>query len=146
MDLTPFIGSNIELFFTYWTDGYTLASGWYIDDIAIPEIGYLSDVETEDPSWTVNGGWYRNDEIIWNDFKVSFIQSTTLYKKDGTPFKTWYNIRNMKIDDETEVGEEFMIVVNTDYTQSGVVMVGANQPGYEHTFGTSYTFSADWKL
>lgn len=143
MDLTPFAGHTIELFFTYWTDGYTLGSGWYIDDIEIPEIEYLSDVETEDPTWTVNAGWYRNDEIVYNNFEVSFIKTTTITKKNGDPWITWHHIERMKLDDDTETGDEFLLMINRRRVQTTTVMVVANQPGYEHTFGTDYSFTAD---
>ncbi len=147
MDLTPFAGHTIELSFTYWTDAYTLGSGWYIDDIEIPEIGFYDDCETVG-DWTVSPegyGWYLNDEIIYNHFAVSFIQSTTYFKKDGTPYKTCNHVDGMRINDDTETGDEFMLVKNKKRTQTTVVMVVANQPGYEHTFGTTYSFHADWK-
>ena len=55
MDLTPFANHTIELYFTYWTDPFTLELGWYIDDIAIPEIGFFDDVESGPSDWTYNG-------------------------------------------------------------------------------------------
>jgi len=58
MNLTAFAGHTIQLYFTYWTDRYTLEPGWYIDDITIPEIGFFDDVESGLDGWTVYGGWY----------------------------------------------------------------------------------------
>ncbi len=55
MDLTPFADHTIELYFTYWTDGFELEHGWYVDDIAIPEIGFFDDVESGPTGWTYNG-------------------------------------------------------------------------------------------
>jgi len=57
MDLTPFANHTIELYFTYWTDPFTLERGWYVDDIEIPEIGFFDDVESGTGNWTFNG-WY----------------------------------------------------------------------------------------
>jgi len=57
MDLTPFATHTIELYFTYWSDPYELAKGWYIDDIEIPEISFFDDVEGGSGNWTFNG-WY----------------------------------------------------------------------------------------
>ncbi|MBA7492494.1 hypothetical protein ES702_03044 [subsurface metagenome] len=57
MDLTPFANHAIDLYFTYWTDGYELELGWYIDDVEIPEIGFFDDVESGEDGWTYNG-WY----------------------------------------------------------------------------------------
>ncbi|MFW9821270.1 MAG: hypothetical protein ACFFE5_16830, partial [Candidatus Thorarchaeota archaeon] len=144
MDLTPFAGHTIDLSFTYWTDGYTLASGWYLDDIAILEIGFSDDCETVG-GWTVSPegyGWYLNDEIVYNDFEVSFIKTTTCYSKHGTPYWTWNYISHMWLNDETEEGKKYFMTYKGHRRETSIVMVVANQPGYEHTFGTSYTFNA----
>jgi hypothetical protein len=141
MDLTPFAGHTIELSFTYWTDGYTLASGWYLDDIEIPEIGFYDDCETEG-AWTFNG-WTLNDEIIFNDFEVNFIKTYTLTKKNGDVWHTWDRIYHMCIDEDTEEGVKRLLTLNHKRISTEVVMVVANQPGYEHTFGTGYTYTAD---
>ncbi len=55
MNLTQFAGHTIELYFTYWTDGYVLELGWYVDDVGIPEIGFFDDVESGSSGWTHNG-------------------------------------------------------------------------------------------
>jgi len=144
MDLTPFAGHTIDLSFTYWTDGYTLASGWYIDDISIPEIGFSDDCESVG-DWTVSPvgyGWYLNDEIVYNDFEVSFIQTTTYFKKDGTPYWSCHYITHMYLNDETEEGKKYFTTSKGRRTETTIVMVAANQPGYEHTFGTWYSFNA----
>ncbi|MFW9968722.1 MAG: hypothetical protein ACFFDF_00890 [Candidatus Odinarchaeota archaeon] len=143
MDLTPFAGHTIEISFTYWTDGYTLASGWYIDDIAIsgPEINFYDDCETEG-DWVVNEGWALNDVIIYNDFEVNFIQSTTFFKKDGTPWWTSNFITHMLLNDDTEKGIKYFMSLKGKKWETSIIMVVANQPGYEHTFGTWYYFNA----
>ena len=55
MDLTPFANHTIDLYFTYWTDGFELELGWYVDDIEIPEIGFFDDVESGTGDWIYNG-------------------------------------------------------------------------------------------
>jgi len=138
MDLSPFAGHNIELYFTYWSDGFVLGSGWYIDDIAIPELNYDYDVEEEDSSWTVNAGWHRNDEFALNNFEASFI-NIGYYGAD--PIE--YNVFSMDLDDDTEEGyEELLLIGLKNIIQTISVFVVANQPGYEHTFKTSYSFEA----
>jgi hypothetical protein len=52
MDLTPFSGHLITLYFTYWTDNMYQWLGWCVDDIAIPEIGFFDDVEDGLDGWT----------------------------------------------------------------------------------------------
>ena len=143
MDLSIFSGDTIELYFTYWTDPYTLELGWYVDDIEIPEIGFFDDVESGLGDWTVNAGWYITDGVVMNDFKVNFIETLDLANKKGG-IRTIHHISPMELDDGTEEGSELLYVVETDTAISGpAVMVAANQPGYEHTFGTFYYFIAD---
>ncbi|MFX1567481.1 MAG: hypothetical protein ACFFCV_03840 [Promethearchaeota archaeon] len=142
MDLTAFEGRTIELYFTYWTDGAYNEIGWYIDDIEITEIGFFDDVESGSDGWVVNAGWEVSDGFIWNDFKVSFITSTTYYKKDGTPFWTWDYITPMWLSDETQEGTNYFMTLKGKRWETTIVMVAANQPGYEHAFGAWYYFNA----
>ncbi len=143
MDLSPFAGHTIDLCFTYWTDGYTLELGWYVDDIEIPEIGFFDDVESGPNGWNVNAGWYITTGIMLNDFEVNFIETMHLVNDEGEEV-TLHHISPMKLNDETEEGQELLTVIETEDVTSGpAVMVAANQPGYEHTFGTFYYFIAD---
>jgi len=142
MNLSPFAGHTIKLYFTYWTDPYTLELGWYIDDIEIQEIGFFDDVESGANGWTVNAGWYITTGIIPNDFEVNFIQTLNIMIK-GEEF-TIYHISPVQLNDETEEGWQLLKAIVTRTVQTGpAVMVVANQPGYEHTFGTFYYFIAD---
>jgi immune inhibitor A len=50
IDLTPFVGQRVLLRFEYVTDSGLNTSGWAIDDIAVPELGWLDDAESD-------GGW-----------------------------------------------------------------------------------------
>jgi len=141
MDLTPFAGHAIDLYFTYWTDPYTLELGWYIDDIEIPEIGFFDDVESGADGWAYNG-WYISTGLLPNDFEMNFIQTMNFNIKGETI--TTHHISCMQLDDETEEGWQLLRAINTQTVQTGpTVMVVANQPGYEHTFGASYDFIAD---
>lgn len=42
-DLTPYAGQSVLLSFRYLTDWASNEAGWYVDNIAIPEIGYAND-------------------------------------------------------------------------------------------------------
>ena len=144
MDLSFFAGHTIELCFTYWTDEYYQASGWFIDDIAIPELGFYDSVDEDPiPPWIVQGNWYKNDVVVPSDFTVNIILSATLFKRDGNPWMTWHYIDNMRLDDETEEGREFLVLINNRRIQTTAVMVIINQPGFEHTLDTYYTFNAE---
>lgn len=139
MDLTPFAGHTIELYFTYWTDPYTLELGWYVDDIEIPEIDFFDNVESGAGDWTYTG-WYITTGILENDFEVNFIQHVKATFPREEPFEFTY-VKHMNLDDETEEGSVLIPMINNRLVQFGsAVMVIAAQPGFEHTFSTSYLF------
>jgi hypothetical protein len=141
MDLTPFKGHNIELYFTYWTDPYTLWRGWYVDDVEIPELGFLDNVESGVNGWTVNSGWSITTGVIPNNFEVNFIQTLTLNICKKTTIMHY--ITEMRLN-KAQDGCIVLPAISTKIATFGPsVMVVANQPGFENNFGTYFTFSAD---
>ena len=52
-------------------------------------------------------------------------------------------VYSMRLNDNTESGKKVLTTCNSRYSTSTIIMVVANQPGYEHTFGTNYKFTAD---
>jgi hypothetical protein len=145
MDLTPFAGHDIELYFTYWTDPFYLELGWYIDDIEIPEIGFTDDCEAGEDGWVADpAGWYLTTGTVDNDFEVNFIRTQTV-DPGFYPYNsgTEHRIYRMSLDDNTETGDISMMVINSYYIHMTVIMVVANQPGYEHGFTTYFEFTAD---
>ena len=59
--LNRYTGQEVLIRFEVLTDYETLGRGFALDDLAIPAIGYASDVETDDGRWTAAGfvrtGW-----------------------------------------------------------------------------------------
>lgn len=143
MDLSMFEEHEIELYFTYWTDPYSLEAGWYLDEIEIPEIGFNDTVENEEHGWTVYDGWYRSDVLYDNSFTVNLINFFNVYIMNGILLASSYEIDAMDLDPETEMGQKMALMMDNGGLQAYTVMVVANQPGFEHTFGTSYSFTAE---
>lgn len=54
IDLTPFAGQRVLLRFEYVTDSGLSTPGWAIDDIAVPELAWLDDAES-DGDWEARG-------------------------------------------------------------------------------------------
>jgi hypothetical protein len=74
---------------------------------------------------------------------VNFINIFNQYGKNGVLVDSTYYIAPMSLDSETEMGShEAPLIDNGGYALYSVMVV-ANQPGFEHTFGSSYSFSAD---
>jgi hypothetical protein len=137
MDLTPFAGHTIELYFTYWTDAAYNEMGWFIDNIEIPEMGFSDNVEAGINGWTIDAGWYRTNGLVKTHFEVNIVQKVTLFGKDINV------IWPMCIRERTQEGTTIIPMLQTKWTQFGTaVMVVANQPGFDTLFSTTYTYDA----
>lgn len=55
VDLTPYAGGEVWVRFSYLTDEAITGAGLFLDDIAIPEIGYADDVESGEGGWEAAG-------------------------------------------------------------------------------------------
>jgi len=139
MDLTPFAGHQIEIYFTYWTDPYTLEAGFFVDDIAIPELGIFDDFEGE-TSWVIDNGWTCDNNLHYNNFEVNLITIKNVYLGNGDLKHRFVSIDSVELNDDTEFGTDTFLTFAFPYVEQYVVMIIANQPGYTHTFTTSYTW------
>jgi len=77
VDLTPYAGKKILLRFEVVNDLAVNLSGYAIDDIVIPEIGFKDDAES-DAGWT-SEGWVRTSGFVPQNFIVQLIG----YGKNG---------------------------------------------------------------
>lgn len=109
MDLTPFAGHDIELYFRSWQDGAFTLQMMYVDDVSIPEIGFFDDVEAGEDGWTADG-WYRTTGILPNDWEATLIetlwQPTARYPRP----ERWHARKlldetHMVMDEGTQSGE-----------------------------------------
>jgi hypothetical protein len=62
VDLTPYAGKTILLRFEYVTDDAVNRPGFCLDDVAIPELSYRDDAET-DGGWQANGFLRANNTV-----------------------------------------------------------------------------------
>lgn len=72
IDLSPFVGQQILLRFEYITDDAINYPGWVIDDIAIPELDYIDDVENGKGGWLAEG-FVRTNNYVPQDYLVQLI-------------------------------------------------------------------------
>ncbi len=71
-DLTPYVGQEVLIRFEYVTDEGVHNQGFIVDDIAIPELGYLDDAEAGDGGWE-SAGFVRHSNILPQTFLVQAI-------------------------------------------------------------------------
>jgi immune inhibitor A len=72
IDLTPYVGQEVMIRFEYITDDAYNDPGLCLDDIAIPELGYSYDAET-DGGWEAEG-FIRSNNILPQEWIVQVIE------------------------------------------------------------------------
>lgn len=142
MDLSPFAGHTIDLYFTSWQDGAANLQMMYVDDIGIPEIGFFEDVESGEDGWT-STGWYITDGILDNGFGVTTIDTkwvpTERYPEPvGNSAMELHSISQMSVDETTQDG-----IDNLPATPavSGRVQVAIVSNHARHILPSSYIFN-----
>lgn len=75
IDLSMLAGEKPLLRFEYITDAAVNGEGMLIDDIAIPEINYFSDLEEDDGGWIAQG-FVRVNNILPQTFRVMLIDES----------------------------------------------------------------------
>jgi hypothetical protein len=75
VDLSAYGGKRVQVRFDYVTDESFNESGWAIDDISIPELGYRTDAEQADDGWQA-AGFVRITNTLPQRWYVAAIQYT----------------------------------------------------------------------
>jgi len=73
VDISHLAGQKVQLRFEYVTDAAVHAEGLLLDDIAIPEIGYFTDFESDTGGWSADG-FVRIRNLIPQTYRVSLIK------------------------------------------------------------------------
>ena len=84
MDLSEFAGKQVQIRFEYITDAAVNGEGFLLDDVAIPETGYLADFESDAGGWQADG-FARIRNSLPQFFHIALItkgQETTVQKFD----------------------------------------------------------------
>ncbi|GAB4531864.1 MAG: immune inhibitor A [Anaerolineae bacterium] len=139
MDLTPFAGHTIDLYFTTWQDGAFTLQMMYVDDISIPEIGFSDDIEAGEDGWT-STGWYVTDGIQANGFNIAAIDTkwvpTARYPEPvGNNAMQLHDIRIMTTDPATQEG---VVKVSATPAKSGRVQVAIISNHGKHILASHY--------
>jgi immune inhibitor A len=72
IDLSAYAGQQVLLRFEYITDDALNSPGWAIDDIAIPELDYQDNVESDDGGWLAEG-FIRTNNFVPQGYLVQLI-------------------------------------------------------------------------
>ena len=144
MDLTPFAGHDIDLYFTLWQDGAYTEQMMYVDDISITEIGFFDDVEAGEGDWA-STGWYIFDGIFENGWDVTVIRVQDVpYWRYPTPEEmdavkmTWR--RGMIVNQGTQSGEMWVWPAKVE---KGRVQVAIVSNHADHILTSSYVLRVE---
>jgi len=142
MDLTPFAEHTIDLYFTSWQDGAFTLQMMYVDDIAIPEIGFFDDVEAGEDGWS-STGWYVTDGILDNGFGVATMDTkwvpTARYPEpaDNSAMEL-HSVSTLVVDPDTQMGTDQVAATTM---KSGRVKVSIVANHANHILTSHYEFS-----
>jgi len=141
MDLSPFAGHAIDLYFTTWQDGAFTLQMMYVDDIAIPEIGFFDDVEAGEDGW-VSTGWYVTDGILDNGYGVVTIDTKWVpvarYPAPaGNNAMSLHSVSTLVVDPATQSGTD---LVSETPVGSGRVKVSIVTNHADHILPSHYDF------
>lgn len=115
VDLSEFAGQEVTLRFDYITDAVLNYEGMLIDDVAIEEIGYFTDFETDDGGWIADG-FVRIKNVLPQTFRLALIHSGETITVEYIPVGV-NNLASVSLD-IAEEGESVVLVVagTTRYT------------------------------
>jgi len=109
VDLTPFVGQEILLRFEYVTDDAVNESGFLLDEIAIPELGYYDDGESGPGGWEA-AGWVLIDNTLTQRWLVQLLEvgarEITLQRMEVGPDGRG----RLEIEDLRNLGEAVLII------------------------------------
>lgn len=119
-DLTPFAGQSIQLRFWYITDSAVHQQGFLVDDIAIPQLGYLDSAESE-TDWQL-AGFGRTTLVLPQLFLVQHIYMGP----DGVQVEELFLDENQQGRWELPAGQTVLVV-------SGITPVTTETAVYQIT-------------
>ena len=143
MDLGPFAGHKIDLYFTTWQDGAFTLQMMYVDEISITGTGidFFDDVEEGEDGWT-STGWYVTDGILANGFGVrtmdtKFVPTGRYPAPADNRAMTLRGVRTMIVDPVTQ---ECVDRIPATPIGSGRTQVAIVTNHADHILSSGYVF------
>ncbi|MGD2049288.1 MAG: immune inhibitor A [Chloroflexota bacterium] len=128
IDLSPYIGQEVQVRFEYVTDDGPVYNGIFLDDIRIPELGFYDDVESTGGDWEAHG-FVRLANVMPQEWLLQLVS-----QKDG-----WATVEQLQLEPDNSgrwtvdlrSGETAVLVV------SGVTRVTTEPAAYVYAITTS---------
>ena len=111
VDLSQFAGKEVQIRFEYITDASLHGEGMLIDDVAIPEIDYFTDFETDDGGWVADG-FVRVQNVLPQTFRLALITIGDTTTVEHIPLGV-NNLADIPLDLAEEGEVAVLVVVGT---------------------------------
>ena len=127
IDLSSYAGTRILLRFEYVTDDGLHGRGWLIDDVAVPEIGFFDDAESNGESWQ-RAGFLRVVEPLPQRFELRLVT-----------LRPTQRVEEIALDGENRA-QIRLTGLGTEYDRAVIVIIavteGTTEPaGYRYDLG-----------
>ncbi len=135
-DLTAYAGQKVLVSFRYLTDWSTNNAGWFIDNIEIPEIGFVNDGSSTDAFKSINliMGQYVN-------YTVTFINEREIGNKNGV--KTDYKVITV---DPFNVTEEDVLTLKQLFQSGNNYMITSYAAPIGDKNSVDFTYEVNLKV
>jgi hypothetical protein len=111
VDLSEYSGEEVQIRFEYVTDTAVTGEGLLLDDVAIPEIDYFTDFETDDGGWE-SAGWVRIQNVLPQTYKLALIKFGDSTQVEYIPLSE-DNVAEIPLQIGDEVDEVVFVVTGT---------------------------------
>lgn len=96
IDLSDYVGQPVQIRFEYITSNSIAGPGYMLDNISVPEIDWIDDVETLDTAWETNG-FLRTQGVVEQNWLLALITNedvptVELYPVIGGKVKAQINV------------------------------------------------------
>jgi hypothetical protein len=141
MDLSPFAGHAIDLYFTTWQDGASTLQMMYVDDISIPEIPFSDDIEAGVNGWATSG-WYISNGKFANGYGVTtvdtkWVPAARYPAPAGNNAMELHNTSTLTVNPATQAGTD---KVSSTPANSGRIKVSIVSNHANHILFSDYVF------
>ncbi len=127
VDLSEFAGKKVQLRFQYITDAAVNGEGFLIDDIAVPQVDYFADFETDDGGWNAEG-FARIQNTLPQTFRLAVISRGRATTVQMFPVAPGENVE-IPITTGGEIQDVILIVTGTSrFTRQSAVYSLSVQP------------------
>jgi immune inhibitor A len=109
VDLSQYAGKQVSVRFEYITDAAVNGEGMLLDDISIPQIGYFSDLETDDGGWDARG-FVRIQNRLPQTYQISLIRRSGYETSVETIALTDQQTFSLPLDFGGEMNEAVLVV------------------------------------